>query len=149
MAAAQGLRFAPVAPRDVPALAALHADAPDPWTAAQLRAELEKPECRAFAAFADGAPAGFACLSLLGATAELQTVAVARALRGGGIGGALLRHAFAALRRQGAARCLLEVRCSNAAARALYRKLGFETLALRRGLFSSPREDGETMELAL
>ena len=75
-------------------------------------------------------------------------MAVARALRGGGIGGALLRHAFAALRRQGAARCLLEVRCSNAAARALYRKLGFETLALRRGLFSSPREDGETMELA-
>ena len=61
----------------------------------------------------------------------------------------LLGHAFAALRPLGARRCLLEVRCSNAAARALYRRLGFAVLARRPGLYSAPREDGETMALAL
>lgn len=147
MASGGTLRFAPAAPQHVPALAALHADAPDPWAAAQLQAELDKPECRAFVVFQDGAPAGFACFCLLGGTAELETMAVARALRGQGLGAALLRRALADLRRQGAARCLLEVRCSNAPAKALYRRLGFEPLALRRGLFSAPREDGETMQL--
>lgn len=143
------LRFGPLAAADLPALAALDADAPDPWSAAQIAAELQRAGGHAFTAFLDGAPVGFACFSLDGDTAFLETVAVAAACRGRGVGGALLGHAFAALRPLGARRCLLEVRCSNAAARALYRRLGFAVLARRPGLYSAPREDGETMALAL
>ena len=133
--------------RDCPAYAPLCADALDPWTEEELAAELEKPSSRCFAARLDGEPAGFACFSLFDQTAELETVAVGTALRGQGIAGALLRTVFAALAEEGATRCLLEVRCSNAPALALYQRLGFVRLARRAGLFDRPREDGFTMEL--
>lgn len=137
---------APLLVEDCAAFAPLCADAPDPWTAQQLAAELAKPTSRCFAARLEGAPAGFACFSLLEETAELETVAVKTALRGQGVAGALLERAFETLAAAGADRCLLEVRCSNAPALALYRRLGFAELARRRGLFDRPREDGFTME---
>lgn len=143
----RALNFAPMQKEDLPLLAALDADAPDPWTASQLQQELENSQSHTFVAFEDGDPVGFACFWLQEETALLQTVAVATALRGGGIGGALLRFSLQRLRGLGARWCLLEVRCSNLRAKALYRKLGFEVIALRRGLFSAPREDGQTMEL--
>ena len=137
----------PLQPVDCTAFAPLCADAPDPWTERQLAAELTKPTSRCFAARLGEEPAGFACFSLIGETAELETVAVKTALRNRGIASALLRQAFEILAAAGATRCLLEVRCSNAPALALYRQLGFTQLARRRGLFDRPREDGFTMEL--
>ena len=144
-----GLNFAPMQQGDIPQLAALDADAPDPWTADQLGQELYHLQSHTFVAFADGDPVGFACFSLPDETAVLQTVAVATALRGQGIGEALLRFSLQRLQGLGAQRCVLEVRCGNRRAKALYRKLGFCSIALRRGLFSCPREDGETMALTL
>lgn len=142
-------RVGPLPARDCAPLAAGCADAADPWSAGDLAAELEKDTSRCFAAYLAGAAAGFACFSLIGDTAELAMVAVASPLRGRGIAGALLRGALAQLAAAGARRCLLEVRCSNAPALALYRRLGFAVLARRPALFDRPREDGFTMELRL
>ena len=146
MVRCEGLTVVPLLPEECAVFAPLCADAPDPWTEEELSAELEKTMSRCFAARLDGKPAGFACFSLFEETAELETVAVATALRGRGIGGALLQQAFDLLADAGAGRCLLEVRCSNAPALALYRRLGFAVLARRPGLFDRPREDGFTME---
>ncbi len=143
------LQLCPLSARDCALLAAGCADAADPWSAADLAAELEKETSRCFAAHLAGEPAGFACFSLMGETAELAMVAVVSPLRGRGIAAALLRDALAQLAGAGAHRCLLEVRCSNAPALALYRRLGFAPLARRPALFDRPREDGYTMELRL
>ena len=43
----------------------------------------------------------------------------------------------------------LEVRVSNAAARGLYRTLGFRLVGLRRGYYKSPIEDALLMALRL
>ena len=143
------VRIGPLRPEDCAPLAAGCADAADPWSAADLAAELGKETSRCFAAYLGERAAGFACFSLLEETAELEMVAVASPLRGRGIAGALLAAALCRLAAAGARRCLLEVRCSNAPALALYRRLGFAPLARRPALFDRPREDGFTMELAL
>ena len=141
------LCFTPLAPQQVPALAVLCADAPDPWTAPQLAAELAKPQSRVFVASSGQTPVAFAAFGLVGDTAELEQLAVAAQNRRTGVASALLTHAFGALQLCGARRCLLEVRASNTAALALYHRMGFAQLARRSGLYAAPHEDGFTMEL--
>ena len=141
------LCFTPLAPQQVPALAALCADAPDPWTAPQLAAELAKPQSRVFVANSGQTPVAFAAFGLAGDTAELEQLAVVAKNRRTGVASALLTHAFGALQLCGARRCLLEVRASNTAALALYHRMGFAQLARRSGLYAAPHEDGFTMEL--
>lgn len=145
----QKLEFVPLSAGHISALARLDETAPDPWSAEQLAAELEKPESRATVALLAGEPAAFACFSLWGDTADLSTVTVDAARRNRGVGHALLCHCLCALKKEGAQRVVLEVRCSNAPALALYRRLGFTTLACRRGLYTAPKEDGFLMECKL
>ena len=71
--------------------------------------------------------------------AELLRVAVRPELRGRGLARALLAAGEAALAREGARTFLLEVRVSNAAARALYASAGWREAGLRRGYY----RDGE------
>ena len=53
-----------------------------------------------------------------------------------------MRFAMEDARAGGATRATLEVRASNAAALALYRRLGFVIAARRPGYYSKPDEDG-------
>ena len=78
--------------------------------------------------------------------AEIINIIVAPALRGQGIGRALLRAALYALGPAGVSCCRLEVRESNAAAIGLYRAEGFCESGRREGYY--PAEDG-TREDAL
>jgi ribosomal-protein-alanine N-acetyltransferase len=43
----------------------------------------------------------------------------------------------------------LEVRCSNAAAISLYKRLGFESAGIRKDFYSKPKEDAVIMWLKL
>ena len=72
------LYFTPLTPQQVPALAALCADAPDPWTALQLEAELAKPQSYVFVASRGQTPVAFAAFGLVGDTRRAGT-----ACRGG------------------------------------------------------------------
>lgn len=122
--------------------------APDPWTEAGLEAEL----CAGHpcvVALVGQTVVGFACFRPVGDAAELAMLVVRPAQRGQGVGRRLLQQGLAQLAQQGFCRCLLEVRASNAAAIALYEKLGFARLARRPGLYSHPPEDGLTMEKQL
>lgn len=70
---------------------------------------------------------------------QLLNVAVAERARRQGLGRALVRDLLAYGRTQGAARVLLEVRASNAAAIALYEGLGFTRFNVRERYYA----DGE------
>ena len=63
-----------------------------------------------------------------------------------GIGASLMEKAIQEGRRRGIAFVLLEVRASNAAAQALYRKLGFNFVARRRDYYRFPTEDAFVMK---
>ncbi|BDU74189.1 GNAT family N-acetyltransferase [Mesoterricola silvestris] len=75
--------------------------------------------------------------------AELLRIAVDPAYRRGGQGRALLAHCQAELERMGVTSLHLEVRVSNAPARALYEREGWVARGVRRGYY----RDGEDAAL--
>lgn len=75
--------------------------------------------------------------------AEILNVAVASALRLRGIASKLLK----ALLNAAPASIFLEVRESNTAARALYRKLGFVEVGIRTSYYKDPSESAVVMNL--
>lgn len=93
----------------------------------------------------DGNLAGFACLMTVADEGELLNIATAPEFRRNGIAQCLLDRCFALCREKGTAVLYLEVRESNAPARALYRKNGFEEIGLRRNYYEKPRENAVLM----
>ena len=73
--------------------------------------------------------------------AEILDLAVALSFRRRGVGRRLVGEALAWAGRQGARQCWLEVRASNAAARAFYRALGFREQGRRPRYYRNPEED--------
>lgn len=93
---------------------------------------------------------GFVVGSCVGDVAELESIGVAEDVQRGGVGRQLLGALVAWARDERQARVLeLEVRESNAVARAFYRSAGFEEQGRRRGYYASPREDAVLLVLPL
>nr|WP_179463868.1 ribosomal protein S18-alanine N-acetyltransferase [Janibacter alkaliphilus] len=80
---------------------------------------------------------GYAGLDHGGEVSDVMTIAVHPRGRGHGLGQRLLDELVARARQAGAQRIMLEVRADNAAARGLYERSGFATVATRRGYYQS------------
>ena len=77
--------------------------------------------------------------------ADIQTIAVAAAARGGGRGRALLQALLDEAQRRGAAEVFLDVRDDNPVALALYQSVGFAEIGRRAGYYpagAGPAVDG-------
>jgi len=85
---------------------------------------------------------GFVISRLAADEAEILTIAVDAAFRRYGVGGALLRGHCARVAAAGAKSLFLEVDPENAAALALYRRLGFVEVGQRKGYYRRP--DGQS-----
>ena len=83
--------------------------------------------------------------------AHLLDISIAAAYQRMGLGKKLLHEMLSLAREMKFARVLLEVRASNVAALALYRKRGFGQIGLRRGYYPAAegREDAIVMEYVL
>ena len=81
--------------------------------------------------------------------AEILNVAVAPDQRGAGLGGGMLDAALLEVERRGAESVFLEVRVSNAAARALYASRGFVEISRRKNYYRTPVEDALVMQKAV
>ncbi len=115
-------------------LAALHAVAFDPpWDAAAFAALLAQP-----GVFEVEEADGFGLFRIVADEAEILTLAVRPDARGRGLGGKLTTKGLAVARALGAERVFLEVAEDNAAARALYGRLGFVEAGRRRGYYPGP-----------
>jgi len=92
---------------------------------------------------------GFAVGKVAGAGAEafgeLESVAVTTRARRAGVGRTLCEAVVEWCRQQGAHAVELEVRSKNEAAFALYRRLGFEAVGLRRSYYRDPVDDAILM----
>ena len=80
---------------------------------------------------------------------QINNLAVHPDCRGLGIGEALMQFAVAKVRGGGAVFMTLEVRQSNTAALALYKKFGFEVLGMRKNYYTKPDEDAFVLGLVL
>ncbi|MEO5580004.1 MAG: ribosomal protein S18-alanine N-acetyltransferase [Gemmatimonadaceae bacterium] len=141
--------FAPFALRravasDVAAIAALEKAAfTDPWSAAEFATLLNSRHGIFLVALdtVGRALAGYTIITTVLDEAEVLNLAVAPSLRGRGVGGLLLDAATSAASARGASSVFLEVRESNAAARALYASRGFTEVSRRRRYYVRPVED--------
>ncbi len=104
------------------------------WSAETFWSELAAPgRTYLLAPGGAGEPLGYAGLACArGGDADVQTLAVAPAARGRGLGRALLRALLERARQQQATSVVLEVRADNDVALGLYASEGFERLSVRR-----------------
>jgi len=117
-----------------------------PWTHGQLREAL-RAEATGGVLILQGPGGGsadlvaYCVLQVVADELNVHTLAVDPAWRRRGIGRWLLEQALAAGARRGAETAFLEVRQSNWAAFELYKSLGFQVVATRRGYYEAPAED--------
>lgn len=130
----------PAVPDDVDAILAL--DGLGASTRALLARDLQTDNRRCVVARRAGRVVGMAIGLVAAGEAHLLDVAVDPSLRGRGIGGQLVAALRARLQDLGATAMTLEVRASNVAARALYRRLGFEEAGERPGYYPDGGPEG-------
>ena len=88
---------------------------------------------------------GYAVLWCIQDQGELANIAVAPQLRDLGLGGYLLDRMAEEASRRGVESLYLEVRVSNARARAMYASRGFQEIGVRRDYYEKPREDARVL----
>ena len=104
----------------------------DPWTKDMLLDVLKYPLYSSFLVEDEGKICGYACLiGIPFAEATVANIAVDTPFRGKGIGQMLMDAMHARAKEINAEECFLEVRVSNIAAIALYKKYGYETYGVR------------------
>ncbi len=113
----------------------------DPWSEKSIASELENPLSLWLVAEEDGQVYGYVGSQTVLDESDMMNVAVDPRFRRQGIARALIETLIAELSKMGS-RCLrLEVRVSNENARALYARMGFQQLGLRKNYYHNPKED--------
>jgi [ribosomal protein S18]-alanine N-acetyltransferase len=131
-------------PADIEAIMALERTTPTAahWSGSQYEAMFQADAPPRLCLFAENGPLqAFLVAQTAGAEWELENIVVAPAARRQGLGRLLLRGLLECARQRHALAILLEVRASNAAARALYRACGFVEAGVRFRYYQNPQED--------
>jgi ribosomal-protein-alanine N-acetyltransferase len=119
---------------------------PKPWSLPLFMSELNLRNSRHYvAARIDGAVAGYGGLMFSPDEAHVTTIAVDPAWHRHQVGSRLLLNLARAALIHGSRHLTLEVRVSNAAAQAMYRRFGFETAGLRKNYYAETNEDALIM----
>ena len=113
----------------------------DPWSEKSVASELDNPLSLWLVAEDEGILTGYVgSQTVLGET-DMMNIAVHPDHRRRGIAQALVAALVENLTNGGSHSLTLEVRASNEGAKALYEKLGFARIGLRKNYYRNPRED--------
>lgn len=121
----------------------------DPWSAASFRSLVGNTQVYFAVATAGETLVGYVVAWFVLDEAEIANLAVQGASRGRGTGATLLDAALDAAAGRGISSVFLEVRESNAEARALYASRAFAEIGRRRGYYRRPVEDAVVMRRTL
>ena len=115
---------------------------PEPWSLQSFQEEMARNACaRYIVAEEDGVVLGYAGAWLILDEGHITNVAVTKSRRGEGIGEALMRALMQYAANMGVQYMTLEVRKTNLIAQALYRKLRFIQLGVRKRYYEDNGED--------
>lgn len=114
-----------------------------PWSEGVFRDELAEPSRRYVVASDGERLAGYAGLLTIGEEGHVTTVAVTDTLRTARLGTRLMMYLVDRALELGVRHLTLEVRVSNLAAQALYRKFGMAPVGVRKNYYGD--EDGLIM----
>ena len=116
-----------------------------PWSLQGFADSINQKHTLYLVARADGELAGYCGLMQILEEADITNVAVAIPYRRQQIGRRMLEELIRQAEGRGVREITLEVRESNAAARQLYRKLGFEEEGIRKDFYERPTENAVIM----
>lgn len=138
---------------DVGAMVRLEGQSPTAahWPKSSYRGLFDEgaPERVSLVADDAGAICGFLIARIAGDECELENVVVAEASQRRGVASRLIQELVKVAGDRKAARIFLEVRESNAAARALYEKCGLAIRGRRKSYYTAPAEDAALYSLVL
>lgn len=117
-----------------------------PWTEGQLLSEMYSGDAVFLVSREGGEISGYCNFHRAGDQAEMYKVAVHPDYRRHGLAENMILSCIGWARDKKCTSVFLEVRRSNAPAIALYEKLGFTSVGIRKNYYDSPREDGIVME---
>lgn len=113
----------------------------DPWSEKSVASELNNPLSLWLVALDGDRVAGYVGSQSVLGESDMMNVAVHPDYRRQGIAEQLCLALVEALKEKGNHCLTLEVRSSNEPAKALYEKLGFGQIGLRKNYYRNPRED--------
>lgn len=132
---------------DVAAVAALESENfSRPWSYEAFHKTLSDENYIVIIAKETDALMGYCVLLCTGEEADITNVCTAASARGKGVATAVLTALMEEGMSRGVRSFFLEVRESNAPARALYTKLGFEEIGIRKNYYEEPREHAVLMK---
>ncbi len=113
----------------------------DPWSVEAIEPELTNPLSLWLVALEGDRLAGYVGSQTVMEESDMMNIAVHPDFRRQGIAEKLVQELVAALNDRGSQSLALEVRASNEPAIALYNKLGFQQVGLRKNYYRNPKED--------
>ena len=113
----------------------------DPWSEKSIASELDNPWALWLVALERDEVVGYIGSQTAVDETDVMNVAVHPDQRRKGIAEALIEMLIKQLQEQGSHALMLEVRASNAPAIALYEKMGFRQVGLRKNYYRNPKED--------
>ena len=113
----------------------------DPWSEKSVASELTNPLSLWLVALDGDRVAGYVGSQSVQGESDMMNVAVHPDSRRQGIAEQLCLALVEALKEKGNHCLTLEVRASNDPAKALYEKLGFTQVGLRKNYYRNPKED--------
>lgn len=138
MTATATVQIRPMTVDDLPAVLELERAAyPQPWSEGVFRDELAAAHRTYLVAELDRRVVGYAGLMVVGDEAHVTSVNVRTDRRSAGIGTRLMVGLVDAAVAAGARSLTLEVRTSNAAAQALYRRFGMAPVGMRKRYYGN------------
>lgn len=148
------VQIRPATAADIPCIMNLErqSDTAGHWTEEQYRHACQRDGATRFVLLAEGlesSPAGFLVAQHLPPEWELENIVVAPTSRRKGFGTRLLDSLLDAAKKTNSTAVFLEVRESNAPARTLYERTGFEQSGRRKSYYTNPSEDAVLYRLTL
>ena len=113
----------------------------DPWSEMSIASELQNLWSYWLVAVSGDTVVGYIGSQSSIDEADVMNVAVQPVFRRQGIAEKLISTLVEELKKRGIHALMLEVRASNAPAIALYEKLGFQQVGLRKNYYRNPKED--------
>lgn len=113
----------------------------DPWSESSVASELENELSLWLVALEGDTLAGYVGSQTVMGETDMMNVAVHPDFRRQGVGKSLILALVEELKARDSHSLTLEVRASNAPAHALYEKLGFSQVGLRKNYYRNPKED--------
>lgn len=140
--------FRKITETDIEHIAKLEAETfSDAWTSQGICDTFKQQQTFIAVAEAEGKIVGYCIVYYVLDEGEIARIAVDRRARRQGVGRGLLDYTLACCKEKQLTRLLLDVRESNAGARAFYSQYGFAHDGVRKNFYEQPKEDAVLMSM--